>query len=108
MSGPRASAGDGGNSGVPSVFAGRDVQVLASFRADRTESAADWDLGEIADRLPTEVRDRWVAKVRVRRLNHPYPLPVSWVPADVGLAEGWALLRTTAAGTDQTSCRSAQ
>ncbi|BCK66058.1 hypothetical protein Srufu_078870 [Streptomyces libani subsp. rufus] len=80
----------------------------ASFRTDRTEAAADWDLGESADRLPTAVHDQWVAKVRVRRLNDPYPLPVSWFPADVGLVEGWALLRPTAAGTDQTSCRSAR
>lgn len=70
----------------------------ASFRADRTEAAAERGLGEVADLLATVVREQWESEARVRRLNDPYPLPVSWVPADARLVEDWPLLLSTAAG----------
>ncbi|MFE5919140.1 NACHT domain-containing protein [Streptomyces sp. NPDC056468] len=70
----------------------------AGFRADRADASMDRGLEEIADQLAVAVRSQWEDEARVRRLNDPYPLPVSWAPADPDLIESWAWLRATAAG----------
>ncbi|MEU6554299.1 NACHT domain-containing protein [Streptomyces sp. NPDC046915] len=66
----------------------------ASFHADRREAAEErgHSAAEIADRLAVAVRGQWDAEARVRRLNDPYPLPVSWRAADERFAESWPLL----------------
>ncbi|RSO09912.1 hypothetical protein DMH26_00550 [Streptomyces sp. WAC 05379] len=62
------------------------------YRADRREHAGELPIGAIADSLALAVRGQWEAEAQVRRLNDPYPLPVSWVPADQHLVEPWPLL----------------
>ncbi|MET9411210.1 NACHT domain-containing protein [Streptomyces sp. NPDC002935] len=68
----------------------------ATFRADRREATHDHGVAEIADRLAVAVRRQWESEVRVRRLNDPYPLPVSWHAADPRFGESWSLLRELA------------
>lgn len=68
----------------------------AAFRSDRSEAAAEGGLGQIADHLAVAVRRQWEAEARVRRLNDPYPLPVSWAPVHADLVEDWARLESTA------------
>ena len=45
-----------------------------------------------AARLAGLVRAQWEAEVLVRRLFDPYPLPVSWVPADLSPTIPWTVL----------------
>ncbi|PIM66234.1 hypothetical protein CTU88_44045 [Streptomyces sp. JV178] len=62
------------------------------YRADRREHADGLPVGDLADALALAVRGQWEAEARLRRLNDPYPLPVSWQPADEILVEPWPLL----------------
>ncbi|SDP34576.1 NACHT domain-containing protein [Streptomyces sp. cf386] len=66
----------------------------ATLRADRHDG--EEDLARVADRLALAVRQQWEAEARVRRLNDPYPLPVSWRAADARFGESWSLLRELA------------
>ncbi|MFE0250705.1 NACHT domain-containing protein [Streptomyces sp. NPDC059010] len=65
----------------------------ATLRADRREAE---DLARVADRLAPAVRQQWESEARVRRLNDPYPLAVSWRAADARFGESWSLLRELA------------
>ncbi|MGW6905361.1 NACHT domain-containing protein [Streptomyces sp. NPDC054940] len=65
----------------------------ATLRADRHDGE---DLSRVADRLALAVRQQWESEARVRRLNDPYPLPVSWRAADARFGESWSLLRELA------------
>jgi hypothetical protein len=47
------------------------------------------DLSEIADRLATAVGTQWNAEAAIRRLNDPYPLPVSWEPVKESMIDSW-------------------
>ncbi|QLE75065.1 hypothetical protein FGW37_28780 [Streptomyces rectiverticillatus] len=51
---------------------------------------------EIAEQLAQAVHRQWEAEVRVRQLNDPYPLAVSWRVASEDLVETWSLLRAIA------------
>lgn len=82
---------------------GRKRVVLAStWSGDRRKDAGRAKaLPETADQLADAIRIQWELEVRVRRLNDPYPLPVSWVAADAYLADDWeslVRLATTGAG----------
>ncbi|MGW7074798.1 NACHT domain-containing protein [Streptomyces sp. NPDC054866] len=68
----------------------------ATFRADRREATDGYGAAQIADRLAVAVRGQWESEARVRRLNDPYPLPVSWQAADPRFGESWSLLREMA------------
>ncbi|MEU6376276.1 NACHT domain-containing protein [Streptomyces sp. NPDC046909] len=59
----------------------------SAYRADRVEAAAAESPEAAADRLAVAVRRQWETEAQVRRLEDPYPLPVSWRAADPGLAE---------------------
>jgi hypothetical protein len=63
-----------------------------TYQADRREHSDALSLSDIADEFAVAVRGQWEAEARVRRLNDPYPLPVSWLPADSELVEPWPLL----------------
>ncbi len=53
----------------------------------------------MADRLAIAVGRQWDDEVRVRRLNDPWPLPVSWAAADPSLTDAWdSLARLAASG----------
>lgn len=47
------------------------------------------NLGRVADQLATAVGAQWEAEAAIRRLNDPYPLPVSWNAADFSLTDDW-------------------
>lgn len=59
----------------------------SAYRADRIEAAVAESPAAVAERLALVVRRQWETEAQVRRLEDPYPLPVSWRPADVDLAE---------------------
>jgi len=51
---------------------------------------------EISDQLAIAVGSQWNAEAAARRLNEPYPLPVSWTAADSALTDTWDLMVTLA------------
>jgi hypothetical protein len=64
----------------------------AAYRGPRRADAAasGLSLAQLADQLAIAVGAQWNAEAAVRRLNDPYPLPVSWGPADASLTgAGW-------------------
>jgi hypothetical protein len=66
----------------------------ATFRDARGSAAyvTGLTMAQVADQLAVAVRAQWEAEAAVRRLNDPYPLPVSWAPADPSLTDSWDLL----------------
>jgi hypothetical protein len=62
-----------------------------------TDKQTHKSLAEIADQLAVRVKTQWYHEADVRRLNDPYPLPVSWHAADTSLADSWKALVTLAA-----------
>jgi NACHT domain len=60
----------------------------ASYRLQ----AVDTDLETRADQLAKSVGRQWRHEAQVRRLNEPYPLPVSWSAADPVLTDSWESL----------------
>jgi hypothetical protein len=55
----------------------------------------------VADQLAVAVGAQWEAEARVRRLNDPYPLSVSWAAADASVTVAWdslVKLATSGAG----------
>lgn len=65
-------------------------------------------LEDSADALAQAVRTQWEEEYKLRRLNDPYPLPVSWRAADFDLMEEWSLLEATAADWPNGSRRDTQ
>ena len=62
-------------------------------------SVSGLKLGQVADQLARAVGTQWEAEAAVRRLNDPYPLPVSWSAADASLTDSWdSLVRLAAEG----------
>ena len=58
-------------------------------------------LADVADQLAIAVGTQWEAEAPCRRLNDPYPLPVSWAAADASLTDTWdslVKLATSGAG----------
>ncbi|MFB7084402.1 NACHT domain-containing protein [Streptomyces sp. NPDC056296] len=68
------------------TWAGAYLAWIA-YRADRAEAVVVGSPVEVADRLADAVRRQWEAEAAMRRLADPYPLPVAWRGADLGLAE---------------------
>lgn len=58
----------------------------AGYRDARQPSSLS--MAEVADQLAVAVGAQWEAEARVRRLNDPYPLPISWTAADASLTYG--------------------
>ena len=57
-------------------------------------TARTW--AQVADQLAIAVGAQWEAEAAIRRLNDPYPLPVSWVAADASLTDSWDSMVTLA------------
>ncbi len=66
--------------------------------AQRREHADSHSLTTIADELAVAVGGQWEAEARLRRLDDPYPLPVSWTAAPDELVQPWPLLVQLASG----------
>jgi hypothetical protein len=82
--------------GLPSLWL-----MWTTYRGPRRvgADASGLSLAQVADRLAVAVGAQWSAEAAIRRLNDPYPLPVSWVAADRSLTDGWdSLVRLAASG----------
>jgi NACHT domain-containing protein len=66
----------------------------APFRDARKAGAVGRgpDLLRVADQLAAAIGRQWDNEAAVRRLNDPYPLPVSWTAAPADLAAPWKSL----------------
>jgi hypothetical protein len=73
--------------GLPGLYL-----AWAAYRANRQESASKVALVDLADQLAVATAAQWDIEASVRRLNDPYPLPVSWTAADTALADDWDVL----------------
>lgn len=90
-----------------SVVAGASIGLStlwltwAAFREARRSDggAAGLNLGQLADQLAVAVGAQWEAEAALRRLNDPFPLPVSWTAADLSLTD--RLLGVTGDAGDQ-------
>ena len=49
-------------------------------------------MAQVADQLAVAVGGQWNDEAAMRRLNDPYPLPVSWAAADPALTDAWESL----------------
>jgi|SRR5271165_696109 len=75
--------------GLPTLWV-----TWAAYRDARRSSTpfSGLSMAQVADQLAVAVGAQWNAEAAVRRLNDPYPLPVSWTAADPSLADAWDLL----------------
>ena len=97
---------DGGTAGIlVAVSLGLPTLWLtwAAYRGPRRAgtSVGGLSLAQMADRLAIAVDRQWSDEAAIRRLNDPYPLPVSWEPADTSLTDSWdsiVKLATSGAG----------
>ncbi len=62
-----------------------------------SSALAGRSLAEVADELAVAVAKQWTDEAAVRRLNDPWPLPVSWHAADPSLTDAWDSLGKLAA-----------
>ena len=76
--------------GLPGLYL-----AWAAYRDSQAKGDA-LTLAEIANQLAAAVDAQWRAEAALRRLNDPYPLPVSWTAADASLSDGWDVLVTLA------------
>lgn len=88
---------DGGTVGIlVAVSLGLPTLWLAwaAYRHPRRSGApvSDLSMAQVADQLAVAVSVQWTAEAAVRRLNDPWPLPVSWDAADASLTDAWDLL----------------
>ena len=51
--------------------------------------ASGLTMAQVANQLALAVGAQWEAEAAIRRLNDPYPLPVSWAAADPSLTDAW-------------------
>jgi hypothetical protein len=79
-----------GCGGLPGLYL-----AWAAYRDTRDEISKT-TLNEIADQLALAIGAQWDAEVRGRRVNDPYPLPVSWSGADPALTDDWGSLEELA------------
>ena len=72
--------------GLPTLWV-----AWAAYRGPRQGSTpgSGLSMAQVADQLAVAVGAQWNAEAAVRRLNDPYPLPVSWTAADPSLTDTW-------------------
>jgi hypothetical protein len=74
--------------GLPTLWV-----AWAAYRGPRRAGTATaLSLAQLADQLAIAIGAQWSAEAAIRRLNDPYPLPVSWGPADASLTDSWGSL----------------
>ena len=74
--------------GLPALW----LAVVGYLEAGSSDKESAVTIAQVADLLAVAVDTQWEAEARVRRLNDPYPLPVSWAPADASLTDPWESL----------------
>ena len=71
--------------GLPSLWL-----MWTTYRGPKqTASGNGLSLAQVADQLAVAVSKQWADEAAIRRLNDPYPLPVSWDAADPSLTDSW-------------------
>jgi NACHT domain len=78
--------------GLPALYLG----VVGYLAAVRPARVSELTIVQVADQLAVAVGAQWEAEARIRRLNDPWPLPVSWTAADASLTDPWDLLERLA------------
>ena len=78
--------------GLPALWLG----IAGYLQAGRSAQVSELTIADEADQLAIAVGAQWEAEARIRRLNDPYPLPVSWTAADTTLTDDWDLLERLA------------
>ena len=75
--------------GLPTLWV-----TWAAYRGPRRADtlASGLSMARLADHLAVAVGKQWNDEAAVRRLNDPYPLPVSWAAADPSLTDAWKSL----------------
>ena len=71
--------------GLPTLWV-----TWAAYRGPRRSGGLS--LAEVVDQLAIAVGTQWKAEAHARRLDDPYPLPVSWAAADPSLTDTWESL----------------
>jgi hypothetical protein len=63
----------------------------AAYRYSRRPGTqtSSLSVAQVADQLAVAVGIQWNSEAAIRRLNDPYPLPVSWAAADPVLNDSW-------------------
>ena len=84
--------------GLPTLWV-----TWAGYRGKRMSGTpvSGLSMAQVVDQLAVAVGKQWEDEyeVAIRRLNDPYPLPVSWAAADPSLADSWdSLVRLAADG----------
>jgi len=72
----------------------------ATYRDSRADATDNENLSVtvIADQLARFVGQQWENEAKIRHLDEPFPLPVSWSAADASIADSWDVLVTLATG----------
>ena len=80
-------------------LSGTRQRILAEYPTERSGAVGSGPglLPRIADELAAAVGRQWAREAAMRRLNDPYPLPVSWTAAAADLAAPWESLTELAA-----------
>jgi hypothetical protein len=90
--------------GRDAYVVGRDLTIVNIINRRKPIGHGDLSLTDVADKLAMSIQKQWVIEDGIRRLNDPYPLPVSWVPADESLGTEWdVLVKLATEGAGSTS-----
>lgn len=82
--------------GLPTLWV-----TWAAYRGPRGSGApgSGLNMAQMADELAVAVSTQWNDEASMRRLNDPYPLPVSWAEADPSLTDTWdSMVRLATSG----------
>jgi NACHT domain len=104
---------DSGAVGIVAAFCVGLPTLWVTWAAYRDARRSDTPVSglsmvQVADRLAVAVGTQWENEAAVRRLNDPWPLPVSWAAADPSLTDTWdslARLAVSGAGWPASSHR---
>jgi hypothetical protein len=88
-----ASSYNGVAATAVAILTGLPLVYLAWLAVRRKAELA---LPGVADQLAKAVEVQWREEAARRRLNEPYPLPVSWSAVDASLTVGWDVLEKQA------------
>ena len=78
--------------GLPALW----LTVAGYLQPGGSAQVSELTLAHVADQLAIAVGAQWEAEARIRRLNDPWPLPISWTAADTTLTDDWDLLERVA------------
>jgi hypothetical protein len=81
--------------GLPALW----LALVGYLEASRSALVSELTMVQMADQLALAVGKQWEDEAAIRRLNDPYPLPVSWDSADPSLTDSWdSLVKLASSG----------